>query len=745
MVDDDLVPNGNSKIYIGSDVTKNHLAMLAMSFVIRHRLTSVCLKDLLVLLNIVVPGCVPKTNYYVDKFTRSRLHNVQHHFYCANCNYYFGLSALKVCTKCQHSSTSDSESPYMMVLPIKDQLQELLEQNSWDQFLFTDNNNDNDSSIKCDVTSGKMYTSLKNKCAITLQFNCDGAAVFKSSAFSIWPLTCTISELPLSIRNKHPILHTLWFGPSKPSCNTYLKPFIDEIRLLYDEGIHWQAVGTNAPHHAYVAATLCICDAPARAMVQELTQFNGKYGCGFCYHPGERVEKGRGFVQVYPMNDVAEIRTHSETLHLAELAVETGTPTKGIKGVSPLFLLPSFDIVHSIVPEYMHNILLGVTRQFISIWTDSANSSQEFFIRNVSHIDEIMLRIKPPAEIKRLPRRLSQMKFWKASELRHFLLLYSPVVLKDVLPRAYYAHWLLLVNGVTVLLGDAITSEMLSLSRSCFNKFVVLVSSLYGKEYVSYNVHCLSHLTDAVINWGPLWAHSAFVFEDVIRFLKTLYHGTQPVPKQVFQSFCTWKSIQHRSALMGNANEDVKSLFSKLTKSRRLISDVTRSGSFVGLGNAVDCRMLGVTQGIAVRNLLGFDASSISACQWFDRFIVDGRVITTARYSSDHKRCDSVVVTNDNHFAQVVSAVVMKVCSCSDYCNCPTKCVLFVHHDVVRGNPAVHDSFVGTNLSAFMYRVCGYQAETKALLCDSIESKCVLISGTGGVEFIIKLPTFEFE
>jgi len=47
-------------------------------------------------------------------------------------------------------------------------------------------------------------------------------------------------------------------------------------------------------------------------------------------------------------------------------------------------------------------------------------------------------------------------------------------------------------------------------------EFVAGIETLYGEQFVSYNVHILTHLPDAVVNWGPLWANSAFVFEGVL-------------------------------------------------------------------------------------------------------------------------------------------------------------------------------------------------------------------------------------
>lgn len=45
---------------------------------------------------------------------------------------------------------------------------------------------------------------------------------------------------------------------------------------------------------------------------------------------------------------------------------------KGIKGVSILHAMIWFDIVNGIVPDYMHGVLLGVTKQvlgfYLEIW-----------------------------------------------------------------------------------------------------------------------------------------------------------------------------------------------------------------------------------------------------------------------------------------------------------------------------------------------------------------------------------------
>ena len=60
----------------------------------------------------------------------------------------------------------------------------------------------------------------------------------------------------------------------------------------------------------------------------------------------------------------------------------------------------------------------------------------------------------------------------------------------------------------------------LSISRSELNKayasltkFVKGFQELYGDVHMIYNVHQLNHLTQTVIDWGPLLVYSTYGFE----------------------------------------------------------------------------------------------------------------------------------------------------------------------------------------------------------------------------------------
>lgn len=121
-----------------------------------------------------------------------------------------------------------------------------------------------------DINTGVEYrrkTQEVHTDSITLTFSCDGSPVFSSSKTSVWPILCTINELQFVDRCKNVLLHTLWFGKGKHQVQSYFTPFIHELQKLGDRGFCWKDEN-GSEHNTRVTAKRCICNAVARAMVQ---------------------------------------------------------------------------------------------------------------------------------------------------------------------------------------------------------------------------------------------------------------------------------------------------------------------------------------------------------------------------------------------------------------------------------------------------------------------------------------------
>ena len=147
----------------------------------------------------------------------------------------------------------------------------------------------------------------------------------------------------------------------------------------------------------------------------------------------------------------------------------------------------------------------------------------------------MLKNINPPNIICRAPGSTEDhLKYFKASELRSFLLFYGPVILKGKLPSPYYEHFFMLSEAIHLLrLPPEITEQHLQQASALHTNFCANIKLLYGACYELANCHRLLHLVESVRQLGPLWTHSCFHFEDANGFILKLIHGTQSIQPQI--------------------------------------------------------------------------------------------------------------------------------------------------------------------------------------------------------------------
>ena len=386
---------------------------------------------------------------------------------------------------------------------------------------------------------------------ISFTWNTDGLPLFKSSKMGIWPLYLMVNELPYKMRKKkeNMIFYGLWFGNTKPVMSLFSKPLFEVLKVLEDDGISVTVGGTEKRIHAFL-----ICgsaDLPAKSSVMNMIQFNGKYSCSTCLQTGETCKIGlRGHCHIFPFceeNPDGPQRSKDATVQHAIQATVDKKSIFGIKGPSFLMTLKSYDYIHSFGIDYMHGVLLGVTKTLLKLWFTSSHKGSAFSVAdNVHTVDTFLHSIKPPHNITRRPRSLSEhLSYWKASELRSWLFYYSVPVLKSVLSPVYFIHFCTLAEAIWILCGDSISERDIQHSKILLNYFVYMMSKLYEPRFCTLNVHQLLHLPDCVKNNGPLWAYSCFAFESINGELLKLFHGTQNVDTQIVVAMNMHQMLSH--------------------------------------------------------------------------------------------------------------------------------------------------------------------------------------------------------
>ena len=112
---------------------------------------------------------------------------------------------------------------------------------------------------------------------------------------------------------------------------------------------------------------------------------------------------------------------------------------------------------------------------------------------------DILLRQQPPHELSRPPRSIEKhLKYFKASELRTWVLFYSLPLLLGNLPPLYFHHYALLVCAIHMFLQGEITSSQIDAAEKMLLDFCKLLPELYGEDSCTANAHLLLHLTKYV-------------------------------------------------------------------------------------------------------------------------------------------------------------------------------------------------------------------------------------------------------
>ena len=423
------------------------------------------------------------------------------------------------------------------------------------------------STVITDIMDGSSYRALmvdggfldKTSPNLTAVFNTDGVNLFSSSKIDLWPIFLAINELspPKRFARENIILAGLWQGKGKPPFSEFFKVFADQMNSLYTDGV--QILIDSESLNVRLSALCCIADLPAKAELLNMSYFNGPHACIKCEESGITVKQGKGSAKCYPYKVLGN-RSSACTDESVRHHMALGIPNKrsyGFKGVSALSDLQNYNIVEGAVPEYMHGVLLGVTKTLMTKWFSASESKKDYFIgQHLKEVSNMMRNLKPPEGIERLPRDLEKhYNHFKATELQSWLLYYGFPCVREFLGDEYLENFSHLSEAVHILLRDYITREELAVATDLLDQFYASFQRLYGDGSCGLNVHNIGcHLPEYVRLWGPLWAWSAFPFEDANATLLQAVHGTGTVLKQLIkyrqaQSYIRRKGLDLRNTV----------------------------------------------------------------------------------------------------------------------------------------------------------------------------------------------------
>lgn len=364
-----------------------------------------------------------------------------------------------------------------------------------------------------------LSNSFDHVTSIELLIGIDGVPLFDSSSGELWPILGSIVNLSEEEAKVFPI--GVYYGSKKPAdCTSFLSAFTNDAISLIEDGITLDD-GRNIP----VRIKGICCDAPAKSFILGVKHHNGYFSCTRCKQEGSFFNSRMTFplFNCAPRSHEGFLAKEDEEFH---------------KNDTPLSAIPHLNMVYSIPLDYMHLVCLGVMRTMLYIWIFGAppNKLPSKIVELISS-NLVQLQGFIPSEFCRRPRGLDQIKRWKATELRQFLLYTAPIVLRDALlpdHEDFFDNFMTLHISMRILLSKNYCIEHKASAKSLLLHFVQNFKTLYGQQYITHNFHGLLHIADDVDTFGPLDNCSAFRFENFLQSLKKLVRkGEKPLQQVV--------------------------------------------------------------------------------------------------------------------------------------------------------------------------------------------------------------------
>lgn len=414
----------------------------------------------------------------------------------------------------------------------------------------------------------ELHTLNQNENLIKITLGVDGVPISKSSNLQFWPILGKIENL----EQVKVFIISLFYGSQKPQClDEFLGPCVEELLKLKTSGLTINGITFS------VIVGKIIADAPARSFLKRIKNHNAYFGCERCYVRGE----WHGRV-IFPVNNDNLFYNDDSFKNRIYEDHHSSNDT------SPLERL-GVGMISQIPIDYMHLCCLGIMKKLILVWINGP-LPHRLSNNQIKRISDKLVSFKKrvPSHFSRKPRSLSEVRHWKATEFRTFILYTGPMSLKGSLSTEKYHHFIKFHCGMYILISELAKSKLwVDFAENLFKEFVADIPKLYYKEMLVYNVHTLTHLASDVRVHGPLDSFSAFSFENFMQTIKRMlrtnsFHLSQVVSR-----------ISEINSVMSLKENDLQKLSRKLSSKLGDNCFITVSGQICILelaNNKIMCR-----------------------------------------------------------------------------------------------------------------------------------------------------------
>ena len=146
---------------------------------------------------------------------------------------------------------------------------------------------------------------------------------------------------------------------------------------------------------------------------------------------------------------------------------------------------------------------------------------------------------------------------FKAAQWSSWITIYSPIVLRKLLPNENYIVWLLFVKAYKILTQRILCVSDVEIADMLLVTFCNKFQSFYGDQHCTPNMHLHLHLKKTLLDFGPAHATWCFSFERYNKLLGSVTTNNRHVEAQFMHSFLRKQLIQQLSQQISDQDQDI--------------------------------------------------------------------------------------------------------------------------------------------------------------------------------------------
>ncbi|CAH1275789.1 Hypp9371 [Branchiostoma lanceolatum] len=417
--------------------------------------------------------------------------------------------------------------------------------------------------------NGEDFLSVENN--FGLMINMDFFQPFKRrNDYSVGVIYMTVMNLPRSERFKLENVLLVGVIPAlehePKSLNRFLDPIVTELKFLWRGVSYTTYKSPYYPLEFRAALLCCAADIPAARKLCGFLGHTAEIGCSKCKKAFKKVgtkTNYSGFDRgTWPLRNDTEhkrqaVQINSCTNNARRQRLEKKFGTR----YTPLLELEYYQAIRFCVIDPMHNLFLGTAKRMFKTWVDQEILSKT----DLEVISQRIESVVVPPGLGRIPKGIaSNFGAFTAEEWKNWTLYYSSYCLDGLLPKEHLDCWQLFVLACKKICQPVVRECDVRYADAAFVNFGKKVehSNLYGKLFVTPNMHLHCHLKQCILDYGPVYGFWLFSFERFNGILGSECTNNRGIEIQLMRKFLI-SGFAHSVPLPTDLYDVFGSLFAK--------------------------------------------------------------------------------------------------------------------------------------------------------------------------------------